>query len=80
MWKKPLDTLRTKWGTIPLHDRRASSTELLELADDELLGLWRTQRDLDGALDIRGWYRLLYRDVVRGSGFSTSAVALLLIR
>jgi SAM-dependent methyltransferase len=66
MWNEPLETLRLKWGTIPLHDRRASSAELLELPDDELLELWRTQRDLDGALDIRGWYRLLYRDVVPG--------------
>jgi SAM-dependent methyltransferase len=66
MWNKPLKTLRAKWGTIPLHDRRAQSAELLELPDDELLELWRTQRDLEGALDLRGWYRLLYRDTVPG--------------
>ncbi len=65
-WNQPLKTLRAKWGTIPLHDRRAESAELLKLPDDELLELWRTQRDLDAALDIRGWYRLLYRDVVPG--------------
>ena len=65
-WHQPLKTLRAKWGTIPLHDRRAQSSELLELSDSELLELWRTQSDLDGAFDVRGWYRLLYRDTVPG--------------
>ena len=65
-WHAPLSTLRAKWGTIPLHDRRARSAELLELPDGELLELWRKQRDLDGVFDVRGWYRLLYRETVPG--------------
>jgi SAM-dependent methyltransferase len=65
-WEQPLETLRAKWGTIPLHDRRADSAALLELSDEELLTLWRTQRDLEGAFDLRGWFRLLYRDTVPG--------------
>ena len=64
MWERPFEALRRKWRTIPLSDRRELSAKLLELGDDELLGLWRHQRDLDGALEKRGWYRLLYRDTV----------------
>jgi hypothetical protein len=48
-WEQPLETLRAKWGTIPLHDRRAESAALLERPDDEFLALWRSQRDLEGA-------------------------------
>jgi SAM-dependent methyltransferase len=66
LWNQPLKTLRAKWGTIPLHNGRAQSIDLLQLADDELIELWCTQRDLDAALDLRGWYRLLYRDTVPG--------------
>lgn len=80
-WSRPLKSLRAKWGTIPLHDRRARSADLLELPDDELVEVWRAQRDLDGAPDIRGWYRLLYRDTVPGKrildigcGFATDSL------
>jgi SAM-dependent methyltransferase len=61
-----LEALRRKWGTIPLSDRRERSARLLELSDDELLGLWRQERDLEGTFHKRGWYRLLYRDTVPG--------------
>jgi SAM-dependent methyltransferase len=61
-----LEALRRKWGTIPLSDRRERSASLLELSDDALLGLWRQERDLEGAFEKRGWYRLLYRDTVPG--------------
>jgi SAM-dependent methyltransferase len=63
-WERPLDTLRRKWGTIPLAERRAESADLLRLSDDQLLALWREQRDR-GA-NVRGWYRLLYADTMPG--------------
>lgn len=65
MWEQPFEALRRKWGTIPLSDRREQSATLLTLSDEALLSLWRGHRDLEGALELRGWYRLLYRDTVR---------------
>ncbi len=58
--------MRRKWGTIPLSDGRADSAVLLRLSDLELLELWRRNRDMDGTLGARGWYRLLYADTVPG--------------
>lgn len=65
-WERPFEALRRKWSTIPQSDRRKQSPSLLRLSDDELLTLWRQQRDLDGPLERRGSYRLLYRDTVPG--------------
>ena len=65
-WEQPFETLRRKWGTIPLSDRRADSGDLLRLSDHELLELWRRNRDLEGTIGPRGWYRLLYADTVPG--------------
>jgi SAM-dependent methyltransferase len=65
-WVEPLEMLRQKWGTIPLADGRASSADLLQLGDDELVALWKRNRDAEGAMDKRGWYRLLYADTVPG--------------
>jgi hypothetical protein len=65
-WEGPLETLRRNWGTIPLAEDRASSADLLRLSDEEPLGLWRRNRDMDGTLSVRGWYRMLYADTVPG--------------
>jgi SAM-dependent methyltransferase len=65
-WERPLETLRRKWGTIPVGDRRETSADLLQLGDDELLALWRANRDRENRLGDRGWFRTLYADTVPG--------------
>jgi SAM-dependent methyltransferase len=65
-WEQPFETLRRKWGTIPLADRRERSADLLELGDEELLALWRANRDGEERFDSRGWFRTLYADTIPG--------------
>jgi SAM-dependent methyltransferase len=65
-WERPFETLRRKWGTIPLADQRERSADLLELGDEELLALWRANRDREERFDSRGWFRTLYADTIPG--------------
>jgi len=59
--------LTERWGVVPAGgDERRSTEDLLKLTDHELLHFWRDTRDREGALEMRGWYRLLYRDFVNG--------------
>jgi SAM-dependent methyltransferase len=61
------EQLTERWGVVPAGgDQRRSTEDLLKLPDEELLRFWRDTRDREGALEMRGWYRLLYRDFVRG--------------
>jgi SAM-dependent methyltransferase len=63
-WKQ---RLTERWGVVPAGgDERKSTEELLKLSDEKLLRFWRDTRDREGVFDQRGWYRLLYRDFVRG--------------
>jgi 2-polyprenyl-3-methyl-5-hydroxy-6-metoxy-1,4-benzoquinol methylase len=70
-WSRPYDTLRRKWIEVPLdvNGERIKTSELLRLPDQELLKVWSTARDKDGqgpGFAVRGWYRTLYADFVRG--------------
>ena len=47
-------------------DQRRSTEDLLRLSDEELLHFWGGTRDREGVFDQRGWYRLVYRDFVKG--------------
>jgi 2-polyprenyl-3-methyl-5-hydroxy-6-metoxy-1,4-benzoquinol methylase len=64
----PFGKLRRKWRTLPLevHGERVESAQLLHLPIDKLNHVWELARAKDDPLEIRGWYRLLYRDFVRG--------------
>jgi SAM-dependent methyltransferase len=65
------DRLRRKWKTVPagLSDRRAT-TDLLTLPDKQLREIWvQTHQQTttgDDGFSVRGWYQLLYRDILRG--------------
>ena len=67
-WSRdPFGTLREKWGTVPLAaGDRVDGATLLEVPDDELMSLWHAGYTTEGELDRRGWYRLLYRDLMTG--------------
>ena len=57
------EILSERWRVVPSGGSERKSTEdLLSLSDEALLGFWRDTRDSEGALEMRGWYRLLYRD------------------
>ncbi len=65
----PFAVLRRRWGVVPAGDDRLSTRDLMELPDDELLATWRRLRDtatIGPAFAVRGWYRRLYSDVLRG--------------
>jgi SAM-dependent methyltransferase len=69
-WTSPFDILRKKWHEIPgAGSERLTSTRLIEMPDKELLDLWQktVSDDTTGArFDVRGWYHLLYKDILRG--------------
>jgi 2-polyprenyl-3-methyl-5-hydroxy-6-metoxy-1,4-benzoquinol methylase len=69
-WDRPFDALRRKWGTVPAGGaNRLSTSDMLDLPDDELLREWNRIRTHDTTADLfthRGWYHTLYRDVLRG--------------
>ena len=61
--------LRRKWVSVPAADTRLSTESLLSLTDERLLMTWREARQAastGGAFSVRGWYQLIYRDVLRG--------------
>ncbi|AGB01504.1 hypothetical protein Metfor_0431 [Methanoregula formicica SMSP] len=69
-WERPFETLREKWGEIPTtRDGRMKTTELLKLSDKDLLKEWsrgKLSRTTDTEFDIRGWYHVLYSDILKG--------------
>ena len=84
-WQKPYDTLRRKWGEIPITNWEILSTEeLLALPDDELLAKWEKSRatlTTGAEWDHRGWYHALYADSMGGkkvidigSGFGVDSI------
>lgn len=84
-WQKPYDTLRRKWGEVPITNWEILSTEqLLALPDDALLQKWeksRTTLTTGGEWDHRGWYHTLYADSMQGkkvmdigSGFGVDSI------
>ncbi len=84
-WQKPYDTLRRKWGDVPITNWEILSTaELLALPDDALLAKWeksRTTLTTGPEWDHRGWYHTLYAESMRGkkvmdigSGFGVDSI------
>lgn len=72
-WGNPFETLRSKWVEVPVgsanNEDRRRIDELLALSDDELLALWSKSREImttGTRFSVRGWYHLLYADVLRG--------------
>lgn len=70
-WEKPFDILRRKWVEVPITptvNGRRRTDELLSLPDEELLELWSKSREAQttgSGFKTRGWYHLLYADVLR---------------
>lgn len=67
-WENPFEVLRRKWHEVPMVDKRISTKELLEMPDKKLLDLWsriRLEATTAENFDVRGWYHLLYRDILR---------------
>jgi len=61
------ETLTERWRVVPIAGPgRRSSEDLLALSDQDLLDFLRDTRDREGALEQRGWYRLLYSEFVTG--------------
>ncbi|MBN1397651.1 MAG: class I SAM-dependent methyltransferase [Bacteroidetes bacterium] len=66
---KVLTDLRNKWFEVPAGSGRSSSKEILSFDDDHLLNWWLNTRKeaCEGdEFSVRGWYHLLYKDVLRG--------------
>lgn len=83
-WERPFDLLRRKWKEVPAGEQRLLTDSLLALSGGDLLALWRRACDeatTGQAFGVRGWYHLLYRDILRGkrvldvgSGFGIDAL------
>jgi SAM-dependent methyltransferase len=68
-WDNPFERLRARWSTVPLDvaGERVDSGQLTRLRTPDLVRMWTQARDADDAgFDARGWYRLLYREFIRG--------------
>jgi carbamoyltransferase len=67
-WKTPFEVLRRKWHEVPAGDQRHTTKELSKLTDQEFLEQWFRFRDeatTGAAFAIRGWYHMLYKDLLR---------------
>jgi SAM-dependent methyltransferase len=68
--RKGCQILRQKWSEVPLTSQnRVFSQDLVQMADEELHGLWSQCWDEQSTgrnFDVRGWYYTLYRDQWRG--------------
>jgi SAM-dependent methyltransferase len=83
-WNNPLGLLSQKWHEVPILEGRASTLDLLELSDGDLMDLWEETRRREESgpnFEMRGWYRLLYSDAVKakrlidvGSGFGLDGI------
>lgn len=69
-WQSPFSVLRQKWSVVPAGaSDRASTLDLLRLPDQELVERWSAavRAATEGeAFNIRGWYHLLYKGILRG--------------
>jgi SAM-dependent methyltransferase len=68
-WGRPFEVLRKKWHEVPAADSRLLTTKLVDLPDHELKDIWERERlaaTTGASFDVRGWYHLLYKDVLRG--------------
>jgi 2-polyprenyl-3-methyl-5-hydroxy-6-metoxy-1,4-benzoquinol methylase len=64
------DNLRNKWHEVPAGDSYTVTTkQLLDLSNQELLDLWEriiSDATTGPAFNVRGWYHLIYKDILRG--------------
>lgn len=68
-WEQPFEVLRAKWHEVPGAKDRISTKQLLELNDEALLKFWSNLREeatTSTSFNVRGWYHLLYKDILRG--------------
>lgn len=68
-WEQPFELLRQKWHEVPSASERFTTKQLLDLADEQLLEWWtkaRLEATTGPAFNIRGWYHLLYKDILQG--------------
>jgi len=64
----PFSVLRRRWDVVPAGAGRYATGDLLNLGDAALLEAWRDLRDqasAGAAFEVRGWYHLLYKDILR---------------
>lgn len=64
------EKLREKWDEVPSgKDKRSKTKKLLELSNEKLLEFWfrsRLDATIETAFEVRGWYHILYKDILRG--------------
>jgi SAM-dependent methyltransferase len=66
-WDSPFDFLREKWHEVPAGATRLSSRTFDECSDEEVRNAWTTiQESVSKEFDVRGWYHLLYKDILHG--------------
>lgn len=68
-WPNFVNSLRDKWHEVPAGNERLTTKELDALPDKELLDLWtkvKSEATTGNAFPVRGWYHLLYKDILRG--------------
>src|SRR5438094_4553102 len=84
--KDGFERLRSKWSTVPAGGpQRVSSSELLKLDDNELVGVWKAARNADvqgPGFQFRGWFHELYKEFIKekkildiGCGFGISSIS-----
>jgi len=64
----PFTVLRKKWSEVPAGQTRISTEYLLDFSEQKLLEKWqaiRSQATTRPAFHVRGWYHLLYKDILR---------------
>jgi SAM-dependent methyltransferase len=67
-WNDFFEILRQKWHQVPAAKNRITSTELVDMPDDDLLNFWlrnRSEATTGDYFNVRGWYHLLYQDIVK---------------
>ncbi len=68
-WSCPFQLLREKWREVPAAGiTRVMTESLLQMDNEELLKIWRAEKlneTTGDRFDVRGWYHLIYKDVLR---------------
>ena len=64
----PFNILRSKWVEVPAGNNRISTKALINTSDQKLLEKWltiREQASTGSSFNVRGWYHLLYKDILK---------------
>jgi 2-polyprenyl-3-methyl-5-hydroxy-6-metoxy-1,4-benzoquinol methylase len=65
----PFGALRAKWSEVPAGNKRLNTKQLLDMNDQELLGLWsdaKLEATTGKNFNVRGWYHALYTPALKG--------------